>query len=435
MFVDKAYRESKPLFNRGRIGWALFDWANQAFTTIVITFVFAQYFAQGIVQDEVGAQSMWGIGVGLSAAAIAILAPILGSIADRSGRRRPWVIGFSAMCIALTCSLYFMLPDPQFAMTAIILVALANICYEMAIVFNNAMLADLVDRPRLAKLGGIAWSGGYYGGLVSLVLCLAAVFVLPDPNESQVPVRITSVIVAVWFALFLIPFILWTPDKKPTGVPMAVAVREGLSSLWNTLRALFSNDRNIFMYLLGRMTYTDGVNTIFVMGGVYASARYGLDTMALIQFGILLNVFSGTGGMVFAFFEERLGTKSVIMISILGLIVSGSAMLLAPDFTMFTVYGCILGVFVGPIQQASRTMMAKLAPADSQAKLFGLYALSGKATSWGGPILVGVMTTMAASWGWSDNNALTFGMFGVMPFMVAGFIIMLFVRSAPRTEA
>ena len=115
MFVDKAYRESKPLFNRGRIGWALFDWANQAFTTIVITFVFAQYFAQGIVQDEVGAQSMWGIGVGLSAAAIAILAPIFGSIADRSGRRRPWVIGFSAMCIALTCSLYFMLPDPQFA--------------------------------------------------------------------------------------------------------------------------------------------------------------------------------------------------------------------------------------------------------------------------------------------------------------------------------
>ena len=435
MFVDKAYRESKPLFNRGRIGWALFDWANQAFTTIVITFVFAQYFAQGIVQDEVGAQSMWGIGVGLSAAAIAILAPILGSIADRSGRRRPWVIGFSAMCIALTCSLYFMLPDPQFAMTAIVLVALANICYEMAIVFNNAMLADLVDRPRLAKLGGIAWSGGYYGGLVSLVLCLAAVFVLPDPSETQVPVRITSVIVAVWFALFLIPFILWTPDKRPTGVPMAVAVREGLSSLWSTLRSLFSNDRNIFMYLLGRMTYTDGVNTIFVMGGVYASARYGLDTMELIQFGILLNVFSGTGGMVFAFFEERLGTKSVIMISILGLIVSGSAMLLAPDFSMFTVYGCILGVFVGPIQQASRTMMAKLAPADAQAKLFGLYALSGKATSWGGPILVGVMTAMAASWGWSDNNALTFGMFGVMPFMVAGFIIMLFVRSAPKTEA
>ena len=435
MFVDKAYRESKPLFNRGRIGWALFDWANQAFTTIVITFVFAQYFAQGIVQDEVGAQSMWGIGVGLSAAAIAILAPILGSIADRSGRRRPWVIGFSAMCIALTCSLYFMLPDPQFAMTAIILVALANICYEMAIVFNNAMLADLVDRPRLAKLGGIAWSGGYYGGLVSLVLCLAAVFVLPDPSETQVPVRITSVIVAVWFALFLIPFILWTPDKRPTGVPMAVAVREGLSSLWSTLRSLFSNDRNIFMYLLGRMTYTDGVNTIFVMGGVYASARYGLDAMELIQFGILLNVFSGTGGMVFAFFEERLGTKSVIMISILGLIVSGSAMLLAPDFSMFTVYGCILGVFVGPIQQASRTMMAKLAPADAQAKLFGLYALSGKATSWGGPILVGVMTAMAASWGWSDNNALTFGMFGVMPFMVAGFIIMLFVRSAPKTEA
>ena len=435
MFVDKAYRESKPLFNRGRIGWALFDWANQAFTTIVITFVFAQYFAQGIVQDEVGAQSMWGIGVGLSAAAIAILAPILGSIADRSGRRRPWVIGFSAMCIALTCSLYFMLPDPQFAMTAIILVALANICYEMAIVFNNAMLADLVDRPRLAKLGGIAWSGGYYGGLVSLVLCLAAVFVLPDPNESQVPVRITSVIVAVWFALFLIPFIVWTPDKKPTGIGAGLAIRSGLASLWATLTSLFSKDRNTFMFLVGRMTYTDGVNTVFVAGGVYASQRYGLTLTELIQFGILLNVFSGTGGMIFAFFEERMGTKQVIMLSIIGFIVGGSAMLLAPNFVLFTVFGCLLGVFVGPIQQASRTMMAKLAPEDSKAELFGLYALSGKATSWGGPLLVSVLTAMAASWGWSDNNALTFGMFGVMPFMVAGFIMMLFVRSAPRTEA
>ena len=435
MFVDKAYRESKPLFNKGRTGWALFDWANQAFTTIVITWIFAAYFADGIVQDGVVGQSMWGAGIGFSALAVAVLAPVLGSIADRGGRRRPWVIGFSVMCIALTCSLYFMMPDPQWAMTAIILVAVANICYEMAIVFNNAMLADLVDRPRLAKLGGIAWSGGYYGGLIALVLCLAAVFLLPDPAENQLPVRTTSIIVAVWFALFLIPFILWTPDKKPTGIRAGLAIRSGLASLWRTLTSLFSKDRNTFMFLLGRMTYTDGVNTVFVMGGVYASQRYGLTLTELIQFGILLNVFSGTGGMVFAFFEERMGTKQVIMLSIIGLIISGSAMLLAPDFMLFTVFGCLLGVFVGPIQQASRTMMAKLAPEDSQAELFGLYALSGKATSWGGPLLVSLMTAMAASWGWADDNALTFGMFGVMPFMIVGFVIMLFVRSAPISES
>ena len=432
MFVDKTYRESKPLFNRGRIGWALFDWANQAFTTIVITWIFAAYFADGIVQDGVAGQSMWNAGMGFSALAVAILAPVLGSIADRGGRRRPWVIGFSATCIALTCGLYFMTPDPRLAIMAILLVAIANICYEMAIVFNNAMLADLVDRPRLAKLGGIAWSGGYYGGLIALFVCLA--IVLPDPLSDQ-RIRTTNLIVAAWFALFLIPFIVWTPDKKPTGIGAGLAIRSGLASLWATLTSLFSKDRNTFMFLVGRMTYTDGVNTVFVAGGVYASQRYGLTLTELIQFGILLNVFSGTGGMIFAFFEERMGTKQVIMLSIIGFIVGGSAMLLAPNFVLFTVFGCLLGVFVGPIQQASRTMMAKLAPEDSKAELFGLYALSGKATSWGGPLLVSVLTAMAASWGWSDNNALTFGMFGVMPFMVAGFIIMLFVRSAPKTDA
>lgn len=429
MFADKAYRESLPLFNRGRVGWALFDWANQAFTTIVITWIFAQYFADGIVQDGVKSQSLWGAGIGASAFVVAILAPILGSIADRGGRRRPWVIGFSGACILLTCGLYFMLPNPQYAIAAIVLVGIANICYEMAIVFNNAMLADLVDRPRLAKLGGIAWSGGYIGGLIALVLCLVAVFTLSDLEGTQQPVRLTNIIVAIWFAAFLIPFVVWTPDKKPSEVSFKRAVVDGLSSLWRTLRGLLSNDKNTFLFLLGRMSYTDGVNTIFVMGGLYATVRYGLSTQELILFGILLNVFAGSGGMVFAFFEQGFGTKRVIMTSIVGLILAGSAMLLAPSFMMFAIFGCALGVFVGPIQQASRTMMAKLAPEEAQGELFGLYALSGKATSALGPGLVALMTAMAVSWNWSDAGALVFGMFGVMPFMAAGFVIMLFVKS------
>ena len=429
MFADKAYRESLPLFNRGRVGWALFDWANQAFTTIVITWIFAQYFADGIVQDGVKSQSLWGAGIGASAFVVAILAPILGSIADRGGRRRPWVIGFSGACILLTCGLYFMLPNPQYAIAAIVLVGIANICYEMAIVFNNAMLADLVDRPRLAKLGGIAWSGGYIGGLIALVLCLVAVFTLSDLEGTQQPVRLTNIIVAIWFAAFLIPFVVWTPDKKPSEVSFKRAVEDGLSSLWRTLKGLLSNDKNTFLFLLGRMSYTDGVNTIFVMGGLYATARYGLSTQELILFGILLNVFAGSGGMVFAFFEQGFGTKRVIMTSIVGLILAGSAMLLAPSFMMFAIFGCALGVFVGPIQQASRTMMAKLAPEEAQGELFGLYALSGKATSALGPGLVALMTAMAVSWNWSDAGALVFGMFGVMPFMAAGFVIMLFVKS------
>jgi len=149
----------------------------------------------------------------------------------------------------------------------------------------------------------------------------------------------------------------------------------------------------------------------------------------LILFGILLNVFAGSGGMVFAFFEQGFGSKRVIMTSIVGLILAGSAMLLAPSFMIFAIFGCALGVFVGPIQQASRTMMAKLAPEETQAELFGLYALSGKATSALGPGLVALMTAMAVAWNWNEAAALVFGMFGVMPFMIAGFIIMLFVKS------
>ena len=427
------YRTSKPLFNKGRTGWALFDWANQGFTTIVITFIFGVYFQSGVVGDPVQGQALWATAISISAAVIAILAPILGALADLGGRRKPWVVGFSWACILLTVGLYFVLPDPSYTFYMMVVVASANIAYELAIVFNNAMLSDLVDRPRLAKLGGVAWSGGYFGGLITLVIALAIFFGgegMGLNEETQQPVRATALVVAAWFAIFLIPFMLWTPDRAPTGRSIAECISQGLGQLWHTLKTIFSSDRNMFGFLMGRMFYADAVATVFSIGAVYASSRFDLAMTELILFGILLNVFSGLGGVVFAMIEERLGTKSVILTSIVGLTISATIMLFMDSFNLFVIVACLFGVFVGPIQQASRTMLAKLAPLDVQAELFGLYALTGKATSWAGPLAVAVVTAWAGREGLANANQL--GMLTILPFFVIGFVIMLFVKEQYR---
>ena len=412
---------------RAALAWCLYDWANSAFPTVIVTFVFAAYVTQGVAPDPETGTGQWGMALSLSGLAVALLAPILGAVADKGGRRKVWIALFSLICVAASACLWWVRPDQEFLLLALLLVAIANLGFEFAQVFYNAMLPDLVEEGRLGRLSGWAWGLGYAGGLACLAICLV-LFVMPDvpwfglDKAAAEQVRITGPFVALWFALFAIPLFLFAPDRPVSRIPMGQAVTEGLSTLVATLKEL-PRQGQVGRFLLARMIYADGLNTLFAFGGIYAAGSFGMEFQEILIFGILLNVTAGLGAAAFAWIDDWIGAKTTILIAVVALTLFGAGILLVESKLLFYVLGCALGVFIGPAQAASRSLMARLAPPEARNELFGLYALTGKATAFVGPALVGWVTL------WSGSQRL--GMATILVFFLVGLAI-LWPLKAPK---
>ena len=409
---------------RGLIAWCFYDWANSPFPTVVVTFVFAAYFTTTLAETPEAGTGLWGQAMALSGLAVALLAPILGALADQGGRRKPWIGGFTALAVLCAAGLWWVEPDPGFALLALVLVGLGNAAFELGQVFYNAMLPEVAGARRLGRISGWAWGLGYAGGLVCLALSLV-LFVQPEApifgldKDAAEQVRATGPFVALWFAVFALPLFLYTRDGPgsgvPGGIPAGQALRQGLASLLATLRGLPRHGQ-IGRFLLARMIYTDGLNTLFAFGGIYAAGTFGMSFEEILKFGILLNVAAGLGAVGFAWMDDRLGAKPTIMVSLVGLTVAGVAILVVETPVWFVVFGCGIGLFIGPAQAASRSLMARLAPPEVRGELFGLYALSGKATAFVGPALVGWVTV------WADSQRA--GMATIPIFFLVGLILL-----------
>jgi UMF1 family MFS transporter len=403
---------------KGLAAWCLYDWANSAFPTVITTFVFAAYFAKGVAADEVTGTSQWGYALSLSGLAIALAAPVLGAIADQSGRRKPWIALFTLVAALASAALWQVTPEARSVTLALTLVAVANFAFEMGMVFYNAMLPDLAPKARIGRWSGWAWGLGYAGGLVCLALVLVGFVQAEAPwfgldKEGAEHLRATGPFVGLWMAVFAVPLLLFTPDRKATALSMAAAMRQGLAALAATLRNL-KHYRDAAWFLAARMIYTDGLNTLFAFGGIYAAGTFGMDFQELILFGIAMNVTAGLGAVAFSWADDKLGAKWTITVAVIALIGLGSAVLVVEGKTLFWIFGVPLGLFVGPAQAASRSMMARLAPAELRTEFFGLYALSGKATAFLGPALVALVTDMFQSQRAGMATVVVFFLVGVL---------------------
>ena len=418
MASDSSQKASKL----GVWSWAFYDWANSAFTTVIMTFIFAKYI------ESFAGTAQWTQMLTLSGLAIAFLAPILGSIADHGGRRKPWLFVLTWTMGILTCCLWFVEPNESFIPMALLLVGIANICFELGVAFNNSMLTDVVEEKQIGRWSGLAWGLGYIGGLLILILCL--VFIkFGDPASLGLDadklehIRIMGPIVGIWVILFSIPLFLFTPDKPSTGKSTMQAVSLGLSTLWQTLKSL-REYKNIAVFLLGRMFYADGLATLFTMGGIFAAKAYGMNDEEVLTFAIVLNITAGAGAIAFAWIDDKIGSKTTIIISVSAIIVLGSFLLFFEAKTTFYILAALLGIFIGPAQSASRALMARLAPKDMQTEMFGLYAYSGKATAFVAPAIVTIVMA------YTDN--IRIGMVAIPVLMLIGLIIILRVKEPGR---
>ena len=401
--------------------WASFDFANSAFPTVISTFVIATYFTAAVAPDPVTGQAAWGWMQAAVGLAIGLLSPVLGAVADAGGRRRGMLLLFSMLTAALTACIWFIRPEPGFMLSALLLIGLASVAFELGTVFYNAMLPSVARPEALGRVSGIGWAVGYAGGLLCLGACLlllrADVFGLD--RASQEPVRATALLVGLWIFVFCWPVLIAVRDPvvRP---PVGVAVRAGLAEIGALLRALPSQPV-LGRFLLARLFYTDGLNTLFAFGAIYAAGRFGMGFEQILLFGIVLNVTAGLGAFAGGMVEDRLGSRRTVLVSLGCIIGIGAGLLLVQGQTGFWILGAALGLFFGPAQSASRTLMARLAPPEQAGAWFGLFSLSGRVTGFLGPALLAIATTAFASQ--------VAGMAVVVGLMVVGFAVLLTVRA------
>lgn len=441
---------------KARLGWAMYDWAAQPFFTIIFTFIFGPYFVNVVIGDAAAGQAMWGDTQTIAGLIMAFSAPILGSLADATGPRKPWVIGFSAICIAACFGLWFATPGADDTRVAFIvaMVVIGVIGAEFSIVFNNAMLPALAKGDQVGRLSGFGWAMGYLGALIALPIMLWVTGQLPGlsgpsfAEGSYIGERLAGPFSGAWFILFLIPFLLWTPDQPRLVSDRMAAVRRGLGELRETLRTL-PKRRNMFRFLIARMIYYDGLNAIFAFGGIYVAAQLGWTTLELGLFGILTLIFGVPGCLLGGWLDDRIGAKRTLYLSIGGLLittlgiisigdgrvfffapmgfpVAGDGLFAAPAEWVMLGLTALLGLVAGPSQAASRTMVARLAPPEQLGQFYGLFSLSGKVTAFIAPFAIARVT--------DASQSSRIGVSVILAFLIVGLVLLAGVREERDPE-
>lgn len=441
---------------RARLSWVMFDWSAQPFYTLVLTFLFAPYFANAVASSGAEGQKLWGYAAATAGLLIAIGSPLLGAMADGGSRRKPWIALFSLIFIGAVSALWLAVPGAAFNTILLVLAAfvVAMVAIEFATVFTNAMMPGLAPNEELGRLSGLGYAVGYAGGLVSLAVMM--VWLIAEPTTGKtiagltppIPLnaatregeRLIGAFSAVWFILFIIPFFLFVPDRKPVG---GTAHGTPLSELWNTLKSLPSHP-SMLLFLIARMLYADALAAIFTFGGIYGTSLFNWSQTELGIFGIAIISIGVLGALIGGRLDDKLGSKTVIVGGLILLIVA-LAGILSVDRThvfytievaqkdpagghfssvgewVYMAFAILVGIVAAPIQAASRTLLARLAPPDKVTQFFGLFAFSGKATAFLAPLMVAWVIGM------SGDQRL--GMASITIFLVIGMVLMLPVRT------
>ena len=404
----------KKIFN-----FALYDFANSSFTTIIITFIFATYFAKQIAPNPVLGQSYWGWTIGITGFLVAIIGPMVGTFADKKNRIVFFVRCFSLSCILFTALLWFSKPSQSYLLYTLVIVGIANLFYELSLIFYNSLLKDISKNENLGKSSGFGFALGYIGGIIILFISIK-LFIDTDnlpfgltKSESE-NVRAITLLVSIWFLIFSIPFLFFVIKEKKRKRNYPISLIDLKKLLWNKKITVLGK------FLIARMLYADGLNAIIVMGGIFAVGVFNLEIKDLLKLSIIMNITAFIGAFIGGIINDRYGSKIVIIFSLIGLIFSSIAILFTFTVSTFFYLAAINGLFIGPIQSASRVVITSMLNKNNQGKGFGLFATSGKLTSFLGPFLVSTVTFLTSSQ--------RIGFSAAIILLLAGLIILLNIK-------
>ena len=454
---DLTFAGGQPAPVSGRLAWTFYEFAGGPYFVVVQIFVFASYFANAVVvNDPVNGQAYWGYIGGIAGFLVALSSPFIGAIADKFGPRKPGIVLFTLLALPFMAGLW--LATPGAVVWAALCVICTSLLFELGYIFHNAMLPAIAPANRI----GILSAGGYAMSYAGAMSAFGAWFALPalglggGAENGFAQERGAGLLAAVFAAVFLAPLVLMTPDVPRTGRTLGACIREGVASLYATIRKVRAY-RNIVLFLVARMVYYDGLVAVFAFIGIYAASEFGWGQEVAI-YGLLIIVTAAVSAVVGGLVDDAVGSKRTIQISLVIFSICLAANLgtgperiwylitLTPDQAagqlpligpvlaaigfdrlpeqVFVLVGILGGLFIGPALSSSRTLMARLAPPAQVAEFFGLYNLTGRATAFLAPTAIGLMTQASG-----DQRA---GLGVIFIFIGIGFTLLLFVREPRR---
>jgi len=427
--------QTQPVPRKRVIAWAFWDWAAQPYNTVLLSFVWAPLYLQdaeifgrpGQTDDDLSGQM--GLIIGIGALIIALVAPVLGQRNDTAGNRKKWLGIWTGLLIVATGALFFVQPEPGYFLFGAILIAFASVISEIAAVNYYAMLTQVATKQTVGRVSGLGWGFGYLGGIIMLTLVIAWQLSGWSGLDQSTGLRLVAVGCAVWTLIFCIPLFLAVPEAAPAPGRERVGFLRSYVVLFQDIRELWRNARGIFWFLLASAVYRDGLAGVFTFAGAIAAITFGFDFFGVVIFGVVANIVAGISTIVSGRFDDAFGPKRVITVALTGLVVVGVLVFLLRDLGqgVFWVGGLLLASFVGPAQTASRSLLTRIAPAGREGELFGLYATTGRASSFFSPLLWGALIALS-------GGVQAWGILGILLILAIGLVLFLFVKLPQQAQ-
>lgn len=441
MSQDTAHATPVKLLSRPILEWAAWDWGSAAFNAIATTFVFSVYLtADGVFTDSATASQHLSWGLTAAGLAIAALAPVTGQRADRAGRGGLMVGVYTFTVVACMLGMFFVAPQSSLGpfgalWLGIALLGLGSVFFELASVNYNAMLNYLADKNTMGRVSGLGWGAGYVGGIV-LLLILYFGFIQPDvglfgvTSDNGLDIRVSMLIAAAWFGLSALPVIINPPKPKVIHHEPSEPILDSYRRLIRTVITLIKDAPQMMLFMLASAIFRDGLAGVFTFGAILASAAFGFSSSEVIIFGIASNVVAGIATILIGTLDDKFGPKRVMQVSLACMVTAGMGVFFfaAHGKIIFWVLGLILCIFVGPVQSASRSFLARIIPEGRGGEVFGLYATTGRAVSFLAPALFGISVWAGTFFTDNAQEATVWGILGIMLILLAGLLLLIPVR-------
>lgn len=414
---------------KSRRSWYFYDFGNSAYASVVLLAVYSAFFKNFVVGGAEGTR-LWGVSVGIAAVLVAIISPILGTIADFTKSKKKFLMIFTALSIIFTALLFFVGKGDVFI--GMLFFILAEIGYRGAQVFYDALLTDVSTPESIGSVSGKGWAVGMIGGVIALLLVL-----LPIQLIGNEMIPYAFLITAAFYLLSSVPTFLWVKERsEPDPIQKGESViRLALKKLAQTLRSVKSY-KEFIKYMVAFLIYNDGIMMLMDFAAIIGATLFGMQQTELILFVIVIQIAGTFGALLFGRISDKKSSKEAIIVSLIILIASITGLFFVKDIIMFFVVGFLAGFSLSGAQAVSRTMVSQLAPATKTAEFYGFLSVAGRTSTFIGPLVFGTISYRANNWyvnhGFDTTLAEQYGLFwaigSILLFLVVGLLIMMIVK-------
>lgn len=419
------------------LSWALWDWAEQPYPTLMQTFIFPVYLTGAVAAGNNSADQQLGWATAIAGFMLALIAPVLGRRSDQNGRRKFWLLVNTGILVVVTASSFFVEPKPEYFLFGLVLYGIGSVIQESAFINYYAMLKGVTTEKNIGRVSGYAWGLGYVGGIVLLVIALVG-FVLPENplfgigKENSIHIRTIFLFASGWILLFTIPLLIWVPEIAKKADAKKESILDSYRGLFNQLNSLRKQAPETFKFLISSAVYRDGLAGVFTFGAVLGTLAFGFTTESIIFYGIGANIVAAIGAAIGGRLDDIIGSRAVILGSLTGLIASAVALFFLRDMgaIAYWIFGLLLTLFVGPAQASSRTFVSRFTPHGREGEVFGLYQTTGRAISFLSGSMWALSIATANMFIGGEKNTI-YGIWGIVAILIAGVFLLLRVHPRP----